>query len=106
MLFRELIELLKGYERIGQHVLDRVIGDYLKIPADALSDKDLLKLVYDMVISDYWIEELADNLSISEEEFKVQFYELKNRLLRLIFNMILDNLEESSACGQTQYDSE
>ena len=78
----------------------------MKILAHALFNKDMLKLVYDMVFFDYWIEEVADNLSSSEEEFKVQFYELKNRLPRLIFNMILDNLEESSAYGQTQYDSE
>ena len=78
----------------------------MKILADAFFNKDMLKLVYDMVFFDYWIEEVADNLSSTEEEFRVQFYELKNRLPRSIFNMILDNLEESSAYGQTQYDFE
>ena len=56
--------------------------------------------------SHYWIEELADSVSSSEEEFKVKFYELKNRLPKTIFNMILGNLEESWAYGQIQDDSD
>ena len=52
-----------------------------------------------MIFCDWWVEELADALATSEEEFKVIFHNLKNTLPHFIFMRVLDNLEDETAYG-------
>ena len=59
----------------------------------------MLKFMKNIIFCDWWIEELADELANSEEEFKVIFYNLKNTLPHFIFMRVLANLENETAYG-------
>ena len=106
MSFYKRIQVLKEYENIEYDEIWEVFDDYFKCNSEELTHKDMLEFMRNMIFCDWWMEELADELANSEEEYKVIFYNLKNRLSHFIFIRVLANLEDETAYDPIQYYSE
>ena len=100
MSFYKNIQALKEYKNIEYNEIWEVFDNYFKCDSRALTNKDMLEFMNNMVNCDWWLEKLAEELADSEEEFKVIFLNLKNTLPHFIFMRVLANLDDETAYGQ------
>ena len=106
MSFYKRIQALKEYENIEYNEIYKVFNDCFKCNSGTLANKDMLEFMKNVTFCDWWIEELADELANNEKEYKVIFYNLKNRLRHFIFMKVLANLDDETAYGHIRDDSE